>query len=169
MALRNKYKLRQTKNFAQYIYNQDNWARTFFFSENLFTILSRYIWLWRFALSWYLCISEKQAYVKEKESRTAAENREQFRPWTQNFKSFQESFETHGLQRLHTQNTAAGSNVLCWTVFRGNTLLQLRLYSKLFTGSCGKLLLYGSVVWFLYSFTVSPHIILYAISSALLI
>lgn len=74
-------------------------------------------------------------------------------------KSFQESFETHGLQRLHTQNTAAGSNVLCWTVFRGNVLLQLWLYSKLFTGSCGKLLLYCSVVWFLYSFTVSPHII----------
>lgn len=66
-------------------------------------------------LSRYSFVLRKQAYVKENEKHMAAENREQFQPWSQNFKRFQESFES--LQR-HKQTPAEGSNVLCWTVFR---------------------------------------------------
>lgn len=60
-------------------------------------------------------------YVKENEKRMAAENGEQFQPWTQNFKRFQKSLES--LQRLHTQNPAAGSNVLRWTALKSKYVL----------------------------------------------
>lgn len=63
----------------------------------------------------YSFVLRKQAYVKENEKHVAAENRKQFQPWSQNFKRFQESFES--LQR-NSQTPAEGSDVLCWTAFR---------------------------------------------------
>lgn len=74
--------------------------------------------------------------VKENEKRMAAEKREQFQSWTQNVKRFQESLES--LQRLHTQNPAAGSNVL----YAGLCLkVNMPFCTYSFTGSCSKLLL----------------------------